>query len=145
VNVIVLLADFAAQSEGKLTLVGGGWTFTGPQPGPTSLGILIEVPWSEANRRHRAVIELQDPDGNPAQIAGDTVRIESEFEVGRPPGHPAGVAFNVPIALNFGPIPFEPGHRYVWVVTVNGQTEENWRVGFNVRVAPPDETLRMAR
>lgn len=139
-RVTLLLADYAAEFGGKLTVVGAGWTFTGPQVGPMGLGIILEVPWTETNRRHNLVIELQDEDGNPARIGPENapVRIESEVEVGRPPGHPAGVAFSVPIALNFGPIPFEAGRRYLWVVAVNGETREDWRVGFNIRPARPD-------
>jgi hypothetical protein len=28
----MLLADFAQVSDGKLTVVGGGWSLTGPDP-----------------------------------------------------------------------------------------------------------------
>ena len=97
-KVTLMLADYAAECAGKLTVVGAGWTFIGPQVGPTAVAIILEVPWVEANTAHHVVVELQDPDGKPALVGPqrDTIRIESEVEVGRPPGHPTGVAFIVP-------------------------------------------------
>src|SRR4029077_19300015 len=34
VKVTMLLADFAQVADGKLTVVGGGWSLTGPEPTP---------------------------------------------------------------------------------------------------------------
>jgi hypothetical protein len=134
-KVTVILADYAAESQGKLTIVGGGWTFTGPAVGPIAIAALIEVSWAEANEQHKVVIELQDTDGHPARVGPEAqpIRIEAQLEVGRPPGHPPGTPFIVPMALNLPPLPLAPGTRYVWVVSVDGETEENWRVGFHVR------------
>ena len=44
-KVTAMLADYAAAADGKLTIVGGGWTVTGPQPVPFAIAILVEVPW----------------------------------------------------------------------------------------------------
>ncbi len=100
-----------------------------------ALAILVEVPWHEANQEHQIVIELQDSDGNAALIGPEAqpMRIEAKLEVGRPPGHPAGSPFNVPMAFNIGPMPLQPGMRYVWVVSIDGATDPNWQVGFHVR------------
>ena len=48
----MLLADFAQVSDGKLTVVGGGWSLTGPEAVPFGIAILIRVPWDQANQRH---------------------------------------------------------------------------------------------
>ena len=56
----MLLADFAQVSDGKLTVVGGGWSLTGPDPVPFGIAILIRVPWDQANQRHVMRLELLD-------------------------------------------------------------------------------------
>ena len=53
-------ADAAASSDGKLTVVGGGWSLTGPDPVPFGIAILIRVPWDPANQRHVMRLELLD-------------------------------------------------------------------------------------
>ena len=40
-RVTMLLADFAQVSDGKLTVVGGGWSLTGPEAVPFGIAILI--------------------------------------------------------------------------------------------------------
>lgn len=136
-----LLADAAQAVEGKLYVLGGGWVFIGPQVGPMALALLVEVPWGEANQKHQVAIELQDVDGQPLRIGPEAqpVRIEAELEVGRPPGHPAGTPFNVPMAINMGPLPLPPGGRYIWVVSIDGHTEPEWQVGFHVRAQLPGQ------
>lgn len=138
-RVTILLADAAQAVETKLYILGGGWSFTGPQVGPHAIAILIEVPWHEANREHQLHIELQDADGHAALIGPEAqpLIIEARLEVGRPPGHPAGTPFTVPMAFNLPPLPLQPGTRYVWCVTIDGETDPNWQVGFNVRPQQP--------
>lgn len=132
----LLLADFAQVADGKLYISGGGWNFVGPKVGPTALAALIQVPWDEANKKHRWKIELVDADGKPA-LAGDQkpISVAGEFEVGRPPGHPHGTPLNVPIAVNMGRLPLTSGRRYVWILHVDDRTEVHWRAAFNVRAA----------
>ena len=54
----MLLADYAQVAEGKLNVIGGGWTITGPLPSPFALALLIEVPWDRANEKHQLRLEL---------------------------------------------------------------------------------------
>jgi hypothetical protein len=136
VKVTLLLADSAQAVSGKLYVLGGGWDVIGPVAGPTAIAMIIEVPYNETNRPHVVRVELQDPDGQPAPVGerGKPIWIETQLEVGRPPGHPPGTPFNVPLAFNLGPITtLQPGARYLWVVSIDGETEESWRAGFNVR------------
>ena len=67
----MLLADFAQVADGKLTVVGGGWSLTGPEPTPFGIAILVHVPWDQANRRHTLRLELVDADGEPVTVPGD--------------------------------------------------------------------------
>ena len=66
-----LLADFAQVADGKLTVVGGGWSLTGPEPTPFGIAILVHVPWDQANRRHTLRLELVDADGQPVMFPVD--------------------------------------------------------------------------
>jgi hypothetical protein len=40
----LLLADYAVVANGKLTIVGGGWMITGPDPLPFAIALKLEVP-----------------------------------------------------------------------------------------------------
>ena len=136
----MLLADFAQVSDGKLNVIGGGWSITGPDPVPFGIAILIHVPWDQANRPHVLRLELLDTDG-------DAVTIETEegaeepivflddisFEVGRPAGIKPGTALEFPLSVNSGPLPLEPGKRYEWRLSIDGITDDDWRLPFSVR------------
>ncbi|HZI90633.1 MAG TPA: hypothetical protein VFD31_03275 [Thermoleophilaceae bacterium] len=137
----LLLADFAQVADGKLTVVGGGWNITGPQPSPSALAVIFEVPWDQTNRRHQFKLELMDADGGKVMAESPDsgpvpVCIEGEFEVGRPPGIKPGSSMNFPLALNLPPQPIRPGQQYEWRLAVNGETDDDWRLGFRARPFP---------
>jgi len=137
VRVTMLLADYAATAEGKLTVVGGGWNVTGPDPVPFAIAILFEVPWHLTNEQQAFRLELIDPDGNGVVPMGgtDPVVIEGQFEVGRPPGVKPGSTFPFPLPINHPPLPLEPGGEYEWRLTVNGRAHGDWRLAFSTRPA----------
>jgi hypothetical protein len=137
VRVNVMLADFAQVADGKLNLIGGGWSVTGPEPCPFALAGLFEVPWHMTNRQHEFRFELIDLDGNAVTVEtpdGDReVSFEGSFEVGRPPGLRVGGSQRVPFALNGGALPLEPGMHYEWRLMLNGRAHEDWRLSFTTR------------
>jgi len=134
----MLLADYAVVSDGKLTIVGGGWSQTGPQPAAFGIGLLIQVPWDLANTPHAFTVELLDTDGGPVILDlaeeedSQPVAFGGEFEVGRPPGLKPGTPLDFPVAMNSTPLPLEPG-RYEWRLTIDGQSREDWTLPFSVR------------
>jgi hypothetical protein len=85
--------------------------------------------------RHTWVLELVSEDGVPVEIEGQSVRLEGEFEVGRPPGAAPGSYIDVPLAVNFGSLPLVPGRRYVWKFSIDGDTNDDWDREFFVRPA----------
>ena len=106
----MLLADFAQVADGKLTVVGGGWSLTGPEPAPFGIAILVHVPWDQANRRHLLRLELLDADGEQVLVTtddGDEAPIvffdDIEFEVGRPAGIKPGTPLELPLAITSEP------------------------------------------
>jgi hypothetical protein len=138
VKVTMMLADFAQVADGKLTVVGGGWSLTGPEPVPFGIALLVQVPWDRANERHLMRLELLDADG--AAVVVDTddgeeavvIFDDTPFEVGRPAGLKPGTDLDFPIAVNSGPVLLEPG-RYVWKLTIDGIADPDWRLPFTVR------------
>jgi Family of unknown function (DUF6941) len=132
-RVTIMLADSAQECGGKLFILGGGWSVTGPQIPPSALAMKIDVPWDQANRPHHWRLELITEDGVPFEIEGQALRVDGDFEVGRPPGAAPGSFIDVPVAMNFGPLPLEGGKRYVWELNIDGETNADWNREFFVR------------
>jgi hypothetical protein len=132
----LLLADYAVVSDGKLTIVGGGWSQTGPEPAAFGIALLIQVPWDQANTPHAFSVELLDADGTPVVVEGEdadqAVAFGGEFEVGRPPGIKPGTPLDFPVAVNSTALPLEAG-RYEWRLTIDGASREDWTLPFTVR------------
>lgn len=133
-KVTLLLADYAQEVNGKLYIVGGGWSITGSEGGPLALTGKIEVPWDQANRQHHIEFILQHEDGQPVRNeAGSPVRIEGDFEVGRPPGLKAGTPIDMPFAFNIARPKLEPFQRYEWRLKIDGDGQPDWHVSFSTR------------
>lgn len=137
VRVTMLLADFATVSDGKLTIVGGGWSVVGPDPHPYAIAIKIEVPWDRAAASHAMRLELVDADGRPVDVPSDEgwqpLVIEGEFETGRPEGVKPGTPLDFMVAFSIGPHPLPPGGRFEWRLAIDGETQEDWHVAFTTR------------
>jgi Family of unknown function (DUF6941) len=132
----MFLADYAVVSDGKLTIVGGGWSQTGPEPASFGIALLIQVPWDQANTMHSFTVELLDADGVPVVLETpeeeQAVAFGGEFEVGRPPGLKPGTPLDFPVAMNSTPLPLEPG-RYEWRMTIDDEGRQDWTLPFTVR------------
>lgn len=134
-RVTMLLADAAQEVNGKLYVLGGGWSVTGPDVPPMSLAIKLDVPWGESNTEHTFTIVLVDADGQPVSSGteeGPDVRVDGTFEVGRPVGMPAGSDIDFAFAVQVPPFPLAHG-RYAWQLSIDGRTREDWRRPFQVR------------
>ena len=134
----MLLADAAQAVDGKLYVLGGGWSVCGPDPVPMALAIKLEIPWDQANVRHSWRLTLVDADGEPFMAPGpdgeeQPLSIDAEFEVGRPPGVRPGTPMDLPLAINFGPLPLDPGRRYEWRMEIDGEPQEDARLAFSTR------------
>lgn len=132
----MLLCDFAQAAEGKLYVMGGGWSIRGDLA-PMALAIKIDVPWSETNRRHEWRLSLVDADGYPVLVEGPEgmrpIEVRDGFEVGRPAGLPEGTPIDLPLAINVGPIPLTPASQFSWRLEIDGRTDEAWQVSFLTR------------
>lgn len=133
----MILCDAAQVADGKLYILGGGWSLVGPDPVPTAVAMKIDVDWSEVDRPHHWELFLLDEDGQ-AVLAQtpqgpQAVEIRGDFEVARPDSVPEGSPVDVALALNFGPLPFEGGHRYTWRLAIDGEFHEDWSLPFSTR------------
>ena len=132
----LLLADHAQVADGKLNVIGAGWTFTGPAPLPFALAGWVHVPWDLANTSLAVTLELLDTDGKavmvdvPGEMA-QPLAMHVSVEVGRPAGVPPGTTQDCPLALNCAPIALQPGQGYEWRLLVDGELLT--RRGFRVR------------
>jgi hypothetical protein len=143
VRATLLLADSAQAIGGKLYILGGGWSVTGPDPTPSAIALKVEVPWDRANHRYELLLELLDADGHPVEVnpsesgsPPQPVRFQAAFEAGRPAGLIPGTPLDGTFAINLAPLPLEPGQRYAWRLSVDGKTEPDWQIGFSVRPRP---------
>lgn len=133
----ILLADAAQVAEGKLYVLGGGWTYTGPQPSPMAVVLLMFVPWGDTNKDHNAILTLENGDGKPHMVdtpmGSQPLKAEAKFQVGRPPGVKQGSDQVVPIALNLPPMQLKPDSSYSWKLQIDGVAREEWTVTFYTR------------
>lgn len=132
-KVTMMLADAAQVADGKLYVLGGGWSITRPDLPASAIAIKIEVPWDQSNRRHRLELALLDEDGQPIRVQDTPVSIAGEFEAGRPPGLAPGTPLDVPLAVSIGALTLESGRRYMWRCSINGETNADWQVTFSTR------------
>jgi len=126
----MMIADFARVANGKIDVIGGGWSMMNAQ-GPFGFFVaaLFQIPWDQTNADGQGV----------AIPGGETVRAEGEFEVGRPPGLRPGTPVDAPLVVPFGPLELEEG-RYELRLTIDDETKEDWFLAFTVRhaAAPAD-------
>jgi hypothetical protein len=137
----MLLCDFAQVADGKLYVIGGGWSIAGPGPTQMAVALKFDVPWDRTNHPITIQLRLTGEDGEPVMQPGpmgeQPVQIEGEFEVGRPPGLKPGTPIDVPLAINLGMLTLPPGQRYSWELTVDKETRDDWHLSFMTRPAAP--------
>lgn len=139
----MMLCDAAQVADGKLYILGGGWSMTGPDPVPSAVALKFEVDWNEAGRAHHWELFMEDGDGRPVLVptpeGSQPVEVRGEFSVTRPPSLPEGSPIDVALAVNIPPLPLTPGGRYTWRLTMNGEHLPGSDLGFTTRPVPAAE------
>jgi hypothetical protein len=123
-RVNLFLADSAQIADGKLMVLGGGVTNVG---GPVAIAGFVYVGWDETNKKHKLTVTLVDAAGQVPAAA--QIKIEANFEMGRPPNVPAGSTLPMPIAVMLGPLPLAPG-EYEFRVQLDDQGLPEWNIPF---------------
>jgi hypothetical protein len=139
-NVTMLLADSAQVAEGKLYILGGGWSLSGPEPSPSAVAIKVEVDTPEFDRMHHWELFLEDADGRLVQFDSpegpQTIEIRGDFSATAPEGVPPATPVDVPIAVNLGPIPLAPNSRFTWRLVIDGESLAGATASFTTRPLP---------
>ena len=138
----MLLADSAQVADGKLYILGGGWSVTGPDPTPSAVAMKVGVDWHEFNTNHHWELFLEDADGRPVSFdtpeGPQVIEVRGDFSAVAPDGVPVGTPVDVPIAVNFGPIPLEAGARFTWRLVIDGESLPGGTVSFTTRPTPAE-------
>jgi hypothetical protein len=139
VKVTMLLCDAAQVADGKLYVLGGGWSLTGPEPMPSAIALKVDVGWHEAETPHHWELYLEDADGQPVMVdtpeGAQPVEVRGELQVARPTTVPPGTPVDVSLVVNLGPLPLSPGNRFTWRLAIDGESREDWSLGFTTRPA----------
>lgn len=140
-RVTLLLCDAVHVIDHKLYVLGWGWTHTGPDPSPQAVAARIDVDPADFGRSHHVEVFLEDETGElvvleTADGNRQPVEVPSDFEVPAEADMPPGAGVSIPLALNFPPFPLQPDSAYTWKVTIDGETQPDWQVGFRTRPGP---------
>ena len=133
----MMLCDAAQVADGKLYVLGGGWSMTGPDPVPSAIALKIDVGWHEAEAAHHWELYLEDADGRPVLV--DTpegehpVEVRGEFTVGRPPASPRARPSTWPWPSTSARCRSTPGTRYTWRMAIDGESRPTGCSGFTTR------------
>ena len=138
---LLLLADAAEVANGKISALGAGWSVIGTPSPPMALAVMIDVPWDQTNTKHKLEIELLDADGKPVSFQQGplgqplpALRVEAEFETGRPPGVPSGTPLRHNLSIGLAPgMPLKGGEKYEFHMTIDGEHMDSWLATFYVR------------
>jgi hypothetical protein len=144
VKAAVLTAD-AGQSDsttGKAHALGIGWTAV---DAPTSAPMAVLVIFSfdsqeEADGAHEIRLELMYEDGRPVSLpdSDGPITILSQVTMGVQPNTPPNAPASAPFVVNIGPgLPLEPGRRYKWQASIDGQSDASWSAAFITRPVTP--------
>ena len=127
------LADHVVESGHKLYANGVGWNIMrvkqlpGPLP-PMGIGVLIHVPYTSTNEKHRFGVRLEGADGETIPLrTGEGDAIGVEFNVGRPADLQPGDDQIVPLAINLIGVQIEATGAYMFRLSIDGDDARSLR------------------
>jgi hypothetical protein len=133
----LMLCDSAQVADGKLYILGGGWSLTGPDPVPSAIAMKIDVPATQTGSIHTWRLVLKDEDGYPVTmdtpVGKAPIEINGEVDTTQPTELPAGSSLDVAVAINISPLPLLPNSRYVWELLIDDITNQEWTLAFATR------------
>lgn len=114
--------------------MGAGWSAVATvQPFNVAVAIRLSIPWGATNQPHHLILCLETEDGKPViadQMPDEQIRVEGDFEVGRPAGMKPGTPVVNCLAFQFGSLDLGDG-GYAFVFKVDGTEIE--RATFTVQ------------
>lgn len=132
-KVTVHLAQFAqALPNGTVNIMGGGLTVIPAELPVVFIAGTLRFGWESIGSPHAIHFELLDDQGLP--VAGQDekpVVVDGQVNVAPAPWIKRGTPLTVPLALGFGPLKLAPGSRYEWKFDIDGESHEDWSLGFS--------------
>lgn len=133
----ILLCDYAQVANGKLYILGGGWSVTSVPLPPSAIAVKLEVPWDQADAPLEVRLALVDTDGTPIMdqnpAGPQPIRVTAHLDVRRLPGLAPGTPLDAVLAVGLPPLPLDAGGRYTWQLEIDGDSQEDWHLDFSVR------------
>ncbi|MGV9772922.1 DUF6941 family protein [Streptosporangium sp. NPDC003464] len=139
----LVLCDSAStdRATGKISMLGAGWSLTGPELPSTAIAGFLRVPWEEARGDLDFTLGLVDEGGEPVMVPAAEeerpLRFSGQLAVDPADAELDGLARSLDIhssfAINVHSLSLGPG-RYTWTLEVDGQ--ELASVTFGVRPDP---------
>jgi len=136
----MLLCDAAQVADGKLYILGGGWSMTGPDPVPSAVALKIDVDWHEAEIPHHWELFLEDADGSRSWSRRPTGRSRSRCEgISPSPTRPGfrRARRSTWRSPSTGPHPARRGDTLRLALTIDGESLANASLGFTTRPRRP--------
>lgn len=149
ISVAMILASVAQVEEGRLIVVGGGWSVRDPDPGGSAaIGLMLYVPREMLGKTISTRLTLEDA------VSGDEVTVVPLTAEGEPMGDPAGIQIQgnivpaglddaelttplvVPLAATLPPFHLPPGQAFRWQLYLDEETRPEWALAF--RTTPPE-------
>lgn len=132
-RVLLWLADAAQVINGKFYILGGGWSVCETPTPPGALILHVQLDWVTKPQYKKVCLTLFDEDGQPVPGLHFDGAIAGTGLPQLLPGTPLdfGAVFYFPSLL------LGPGKRYVWQCFLDGETADEWSVGFTTRAIVP--------
>ncbi len=125
----LILADSAQVADGKLFLLGGGWSLhrSGNFPSQIqfAIGLSVLVPWNEAGIRYPSTLTIADDAGVPI-----VPPLNGQIEVGKSDQIPNGMTQRALFAVNFNIALPRPGRYVVSATAGSSKTETIFEAMF---------------
>ena len=134
-QVDAILCNHAEAVNNQLYVSGGGIELAQAPAGAAppfavtlGIGMVLTVGWAETNEQHQVDIELLTEDGVPVDVPTGPgifapLKVQSAFNVGRPPTLTVGDDQHVCLAANFPGLPLPVFGKYEFVIQVDGRVE----------------------
>ena len=139
-RVSMFLCEAAQVAEGKLNVLGAGWSQLGSAPAQMAVAVLIEFDSAEANGAHHFELFLTDREHQPVftEAGGQrsAIEVRGDASVELPAGYDPRLPVPWPIAINVPGVALPPDEAYQWNLVVDGHGEPAWTLPFRTAAAP---------
>ena len=110
-KILLITADAASISDGKINMLGAGWTRISSGLANFCVVVRIDIPWTMTNSDLDWSLDLTDQDGQiyePTESSGK-LHLEGQVQVGRPTDLAQGASLEAPLVIPFIQLPLRPG------------------------------------